>query len=136
MKNFLTVTTVALGVPMLAMGDEVRRSQGGNNNAYCQDNETSWFDWSLLETHADVHRFVSLLNARRLLRGVEHEHRRVSLNQFIAAAVKEWHGVTLHQPDWGDASHSIAFSAEMQQEKLSFYLILNAYWAPLEAGAD
>ena len=68
-KNFLTVTLLSLGVPMILMGDEVRRTQGGNNNAYCQDNETSWFDWTLLEKHADVHRFVKLLTARRLLRG-------------------------------------------------------------------
>src|ERR1700745_186680 len=44
-KNLLTVTLLSLGVPMILMGDEVRRTQGGNNNAYCQDDETSWFDW-------------------------------------------------------------------------------------------
>ena len=60
-KNFLTVTMMSLGVPMILMGDEVRRTQRGNNNAYCQDNEISWFDWTLVEKHADVHRFVSLL---------------------------------------------------------------------------
>ena len=58
MKNFLTVTLLSLGVPMILMGDEVRRTQRGNNNAYCQDNEISWFDWTLVEKHADVHRFV------------------------------------------------------------------------------
>ena len=82
-KNFLTVTMLSLGVPMIVMGDEVRRTQRGNNNAYCQDNETSWFDWTLLSKHADVHRFVKLLIARRLLRDVEHERRRVSLNQLL-----------------------------------------------------
>ena len=46
-KNFLTVTMLSVGMPMLLMGDEVRRTQRGNNNAYCQDNETSWFDWTL-----------------------------------------------------------------------------------------
>ena len=46
-KNFLTATMLSLGVPMIVMGDEMRRTQGGNNNAYCQDNETSWFDWTL-----------------------------------------------------------------------------------------
>jgi len=51
-----------------AHGDEVRRTQGGNNNAYCQDNETSWFDWTLLAKRADVHRFVTMLNALRILR--------------------------------------------------------------------
>ena len=64
------------------MGDEVRRTQRGNNNAYCQDNEISWFDWTLLEKHADVHRFVRLLIARRLLRDMERERQRVSLNQL------------------------------------------------------
>ena len=49
---------LAAGTPMLLMGDEVRRTQRGNNNAYCQDNEISWFDWTLLERHADIHRFV------------------------------------------------------------------------------
>ena len=83
-KNFLTVTLMSLGVPMILMGDEVRRTQSGNNNAYCQDDEISWFDWSLVEKHADVHRFVSLLTARRLLRDVEHERQRVSLNTLLA----------------------------------------------------
>jgi isoamylase len=76
-KNFLTVTMLSLGMPMILMGDEARRSQSGNNNAYCQANEISWFDWALLEKHAEVHRFVTLLNARRLLRDFEHERRRV-----------------------------------------------------------
>jgi isoamylase len=53
-KNFLTVTMLSVGMPMMLMGDEVRRTQNGNNNAYCQDNETSWFDWTLLATRADV----------------------------------------------------------------------------------
>ena len=61
-KNFLAVTLLAAGMPMLLMGDEVRRTQHGNNNAYCQDSEISWFDWGLVERHADVHRFVKLLN--------------------------------------------------------------------------
>ena len=53
-KNFLTATTLSLGLPMILLGDEVRRTQRGNNNAYCQDNETSWFDWGLIDKHADV----------------------------------------------------------------------------------
>ena len=84
-KNFLTVTLLSLGVPMILMGDEVRHTQGGNNNAYCQDNEISWFDWTLLEKHADVHRFVTLLIARRLLRDVEHERQRISLTTMHRA---------------------------------------------------
>ena len=96
---------------MILMGDEVRRTQHGNNNAYCQDNEISWFDWTLVAKHADVHRFVTLLNARRLLRDVEHERQRVSLTQLIRRANKAWHGVKVGQPDWSPQSRSIAFSA-------------------------
>jgi isoamylase len=131
-KNFLTVTLLSLGVPMVLMGDEVRHTQGGNNNAYSQDNETSWFDWTRLEKHADVHRFLKLLAARRLLRGTEHERQRLSLNRLIQAANKTWHGVRLNQPDWSDHSRCIAFTAEIRKEKLLFHVILNAYWEPLE----
>ncbi len=131
-KNYLTVTLMSLGVPMILMGDEVRHTQGGNNNAYCQDNEISWFDWSKVERHADVHRFVKLLVARRLLRDVESERQRVSLTTMLREANKAWHGVRLHQPDWGDWSHSVALSAELRKEGLLFHLILNAYWEPLE----
>jgi glycogen operon protein len=131
-KNFLTLTLLSLGMPMIAMGDEVRRSQGGNNNAYCQDNETSWFDWTLLKKHADVHRFFKLLTARRLLRGTAHERERMSLNQLIQAANKAWHGVRPNQPDWSDHSRSVAFTAELRNDALLFYTILNARWEPLD----
>ncbi len=131
-KNFLAVTLLSLGVPMLLMGDEARRSQRGNNNAYCQDNETSWFDWNLVRQHAGLHRFVDLLAARRALRKMDSERQRLSLNQLLRGASKAWHGVKLHQPDWSQQSHSLAFSAELPEEKLSFHLIFNAYWEPLE----
>jgi isoamylase len=131
-KNFLTVTLLSLGVPMIVMGDEVRRTQRGNNNAYCQDNELSWFDWTLVKKHADVHRFVRLLTARRLLRGTEHERERLSLNRLIQAANKAWHGARLNQPDWSDHSRTVALTVEIRPEKLSMHLILNAYWEPLE----
>jgi glycogen operon protein len=131
-KNFLTATMLSLGVPMILMGDEVRRTQGGNNNNYCHDDETTWFDWSLVERHADVHRFVRLLIARRLLRDVTHEQQRTSLTELLAKASKAWHGVKLGRPDWGDNSHAVAFGAELRTEKLTTHLILNAYWEPLE----
>jgi glycogen operon protein len=131
-KNFLTVTLLSVGVPMILMGDEVRRSQGGNNNAYCRDDETAWLDWTLLAKHADVHRFVTLLNARRLFRGVEHERQRLSLSQLLRRAVHAWHGVKLGQPDWSPWSHSLALSTEIRAEKLCLHLILNAYGEALD----
>jgi len=131
-KNFLTVTLLALGLPMVLMGDEVRRTQRGNNNAYSQDNEISWFDWGLLEKHADVHRFLKLLIARRLLRDVAAEVERKNLQQFLFDANKTWHGVKVGQPDWSPSSHSLAFSAEFRKEKLMFYIAFNSYWEDLE----
>ena len=82
-KNFLALVLLAAGTPMLLMGDEVRRTQRGNNNAYCQDCDISWFDWSLLERHADIHRFVKALNAFRQRRDVVAEGAALSLNQLL-----------------------------------------------------
>jgi len=131
-KNFFTVTMLSAGMPMMLMGDEVRRTQGGNNNAYCQDNATSWFDWTLLAKHADVHRFVSVLNARRVLRDVEHEEKRVALNQLLLQEDITWHGVKLGEPDWRNSSHSLAFTVRLTMDRTHYHTILNAYWEPLE----
>jgi isoamylase len=130
-KNFLTVTALSFGLPMLLMGDEVRRTQLGNNNFYCHDNETNWFDWSLLEKHQDVHRFVRLLLARRMLRDTRPELKRLTLTQLLSN-LKGWHGTRLNQPDWGNHSHSVALSAELPKENLLAHCIFNAYWEPLE----
>jgi glycogen operon protein len=137
-KNFLTVNMLSLGLPMILMGDEMRRTQNGNNNDYCHDDESNWLDWRLLLKHADVHRFMKLLNARRLLRSMEHERGRLPLNKLIQQAKKAWHGIKLYQPDWGETSHSIAFTVELRSEKLLMHLILNAYFKPLdfELGKD
>jgi glycogen operon protein len=131
-KNFLTVTMLSLGVPMIVMGDEVRRTQQGNNNAYCQDNPISWFDWSLMDKHADIYRFVRLLIQRRALRETSPELQHESLNQLIQRANKAWHGVKRNQPDWSENSHSLAFSAEIRRQNLFVYWILNAYWESLD----
>jgi isoamylase len=130
-KNLLTVTMLSLGLPMMLMGDEVRRTQFGNNNAYCQDNEISWFDWSLTERRADLLRFGRLLIGRRLRRDLGPELHRLTLNELIRQAPHSWHGVQLFHPDWGDHSHTLAFSTEVESENLAFYVILNAFWEPL-----
>jgi len=129
-KNFLTVTLLSLGVPMFVMGDEVRRTQGGNNNAYCQDNEIGWFDWSLVTKHASVHRFARLLIATRLERSPVPE--RLSLTELLGESITRWHGVKLNQPDWSDQSHSLALSIGLPLQRLVTYFIFNAYWEPLE----
>jgi isoamylase len=128
-KNLLTITLLSLGVPMLLMGDEMRRSQRGNNNAYCQDNETSWLDWRLLEKHADIHRFVKRLIRLRLSLSVLTGVRDTSLTQLLRQAQLEWHGVELDQPDWSNDSHTLALA--VQGRRGLFHLILNAYSEPL-----
>ena len=132
-KNLLATTLLSLGVPMLLMGDEVRRTQGGNNNVFCQDNETSWFDWRGVEQHAEIHRFVKeLIHLRRALdfsHGREDEE--IPLNRLLQTAPVQWHGVRLYQPDWADYSHSLAFTARSQTGHFLFHTILNAFWKPL-----
>ncbi len=128
-KNLFTINLLAFGVPMLVMGDEVRRSQAGNNNAYCQDNQTSWLDWGLLETHADLHRFVKQLIAYRL--GLpQRSDPRLSLAEVISRSRVRWHGAKLDRPDWGNDSRSVAFTIETLERW--HHLIFNAYWEPLE----
>jgi isoamylase len=131
-KNFFTVTMLSLGMPMFVMGDELRRTQGGNNNAYCQDNEISWLDWSLLDRHADLHRFVSVLCARRGVRDYEHERQRLSIHTLLRNAQLAWHGVKLGEPDWSDNSRSLAIGGFLKNEGMQFHLILNSFWEPLE----
>jgi isoamylase len=131
-KNFLAATMLSLGMPMILMGDEIRRTQGGNNNAYCYDDANNWMDWGLLEKHADVHRFVKLLIARRLLRNLQAEEQRTSLDQLLREARRAWHGVKLDQPDWSDSSHSLALGAELKEQRMFVQLMMNSYWEPLE----
>ncbi|HXZ24612.1 MAG TPA: glycogen debranching protein GlgX, partial [Nitrospiria bacterium] len=130
-KNFFALLLLAAGTPMLLMGDETRRSQQGNNNAYCQDNELNWFDWRLLERHADVHRFVKALTAFRQRRDVLAEAGTLSLNQLLERAKITWHGVALDQPDWGEHSHAIAFTLRSLRGRFLLHGMFNAYWEPL-----
>jgi isoamylase len=131
-KNLFTATMLSVGVPMFVMGDEMRRTQRGNNNAYCQDNDVSWLDWTLLSKHADVHRFVKLLIKRRLVRDLEHERLRASLTQVLRESTPVLHGVKLNQPDMSPFSHSFAINGELKNESLFAHIMFNAYWDPLD----
>ncbi len=130
-KNFLLTLFISRGVPMLLGGDEFRRTQRGNNNAYCQDNETSWFDWSLLTRHADMLRFTKSLIALRLSRRYAKAERSMTLNELLRKARMSWHGVKLGEPDWADHSHSLAVTLEVEKGLL-FHIMLSSYWGPLE----
>jgi isoamylase len=130
-KNFFAVTLLALGTPMLQMGDEMRRSQRGNNNAYCQDNAISWLDWGLLRQHGDLHRFVKQLIHYRLDLDFAQLDGSLTLNQLLRHANVRWHGTRLDAPDWGHGSRSLAFTIESLGRTRLFHVILNAYWEPL-----
>jgi glycogen operon protein len=104
-KNFMAVLMLSRGVPMLLAGDEVLRSQRGNNNAYCQDNELSWFDWSLVDTNREMLRFTSGMIALR------RRHPCLEANRFFDGrplpgrdlADITWHGARLDEAPWSDA---------------------------------
>jgi len=130
-KNFIVLNILAVGTPMLLMGDEVRRSQKGNNNGYCRDNELSWLDWDLQKRHADIHRFVRMMIAFRSHRDVVIENSRLSLNELLAQARLEWHGIDLNSPDWGEDSHSLAFTVSSLRGRFTIHAMLNAYWERL-----
>ncbi|OIP93617.1 MAG: glycogen debranching enzyme GlgX [Syntrophobacteraceae bacterium CG2_30_61_12] len=131
-KNFLTVLLMSLGAPMLLMGDEVRRSQQGNNNAYCQDNEVSWFDWRLLDRHADIHRFTKRLIALYSGRSLPEECEIACLDEVLRRSEIQWHGVRLHCPDWSDVSHTLACTARTPDGKFLMHAMVNAYTEALE----
>ena len=131
-KNFLAVVMLAAGTPMLLMGDEMRRTQGGNNNAYCIDDESNWLDWSLLRQHAEIHRFVKELALFRQRRDALNQDVTLTLNQMLQRAQVSWHGVVLERADWGERSHSLAFTLRSLSSRFLFHCIMNAYWEPLD----
>ena len=131
-KNFLTLTLLSVGAPMILMGDEVRRTQNGNNNAYCHDNEITWFNWKLVDNHADIHRFTKILLKYRLLRDTTREEYSMSLMQLMNRNLITWHGVKLFSPDWSYNSHSIAFSVRSLSGNLYMHFMINAYIGSLE----
>jgi glycogen operon protein len=131
MKNFFSLLFFSVGTPMLLMGDEVRRTQQGNNNAYCQDNEISWFDWSLVEKNAPLLKFVRTL-VRHRLRGNARKREEISLNELLRDTHYDWHGIRLGSPDWSEDSHSLAFTAVLHRGRVRVHGMINAYWEDLE----
>jgi isoamylase len=130
-RNLLALTLLSVGTPFLLMGDEVRRTQHGNNNAYCQNNTISWFDWSLCEKHRDLFKFVQrLIQLRKhFSRGLNGNT--LSLAECIERARIRWAGVDLSGPDLADDSHSLAATAYLESGN-AFHIMLNSYWEPLE----
>jgi glycogen operon protein len=131
-KNLMAITVLSLGTPMILMGDEVLRTQRGNNNAYCQDNETSWLDWGDLERHAGMLRFVRGLIRVRFLRESVRTRHQLTLAEVMGHAHVQLHGVRLSHPDAAHESHSLAVTASSLSGDLLMHFGLNAWWHPLD----
>jgi isoamylase len=119
-KNFLLTLLISRGVPMLLGGDEFRRTQGGNNNAYCQDNETSWYDWSCLEQHQEIYRFARGMIAFR------QAHPVLSKEEFHTDAEIRWFSSRGGLPNWSDPQQKRLACLIQEGEHPGLYLMFNA----------
>jgi isoamylase len=133
-KNLVTILMLSRGVPMVLAGDEFRNSQGGNNNAYCQDNETSWLDWSQAAKETELRRFFQGAIALRKRFGTFRE------NRFFSDRVNErgtpevsWHGTSLNSPGWDDPhARVLALTLAGFDGDPDLHLILNMYHLGLD----
>ena len=133
-KNFATILMLSRGVPMFVMGDEIRRTQNGNNNAYCQDNEISWMDWSLLERNEETYHFFRKIIEFRKTHPILH------LPRFFSGDVNRrglkdisWHGTRLNSPGWSDAdARALAFTLGGFDGDPDMHVMMNMYWDNLE----
>jgi glycogen operon protein len=131
MKNLAALLLLSHGVPMILSGDEVGRTQGGNNNAYCHDNALNWFDWTLLETNAEIFRFFKLLVRFRKAHAVLRP-RAFGRDKDEGGPALSWHGTAAWRPDWSHASRSIAMMLSDETSGEDLLVIANAHWEPLE----
>ena len=133
-KNLMAILFLSQGVPMILAGDEVLRGQRGNNNAYSQDNELSWFDWRLIEVNRDMLRFTRELIALRK------RHLSLRRRSFLTgrpapgATLPDiaWHSERLGVPPWHDGNaRLLAFTlAGSSAQEKALHVILNMWWEP------
>ncbi len=122
-KNFLLTLFMSRGVPMLLGGDEFRRSQNGNNNAYCQDNEISWVDWRLLDTNREIFDFLTALIAFRRV------HPILNAEAFYTDADISWFDERGSSPDWS-GSENVLGCLVRESESSALCLLFNATLLP------
>jgi glycogen operon protein len=127
-RNLMALLLLSQGVPMLLGGDEMLRTQGGNNNAYSQDNATSWFDWTLLERNADFLRFASHLVRFRAAHPTLRRHR--FFEDEPGAAVAAFFGPKGDRPDLGSESRSLALHLQGSPGQDDLFVIAHAHWEP------
>ena len=136
-KNLISILLLSQGVPMLLSGDEVLHTQKGNNNAWCQDNELSWFDWSLVEKNRDMLRFVKELIALRRRHPNLNRREFLSGEQVTGRGLPDiaWHGYRLDEPLWFDYSAQyLAYTlAGLSDGEEDLHVILNMSERTVEA---
>ena len=133
-RNMLSTLLLARGVPMLLMGDEVSRSQGGNNNTWCQDTQLSWMIWS--QEHCDralltyVQRLLKVRTqlAEVLNPVVAHREQPQRRSSDPDGWWQQWHGVELGKPDWASWSHCLAMSVHRGSRGAVLWAGFNAYF--------
>jgi glycogen operon protein len=133
-RNFATVLLLSRGVPMFVAGDESRNTQFGNNNAYCQDNEVGWFDWTKPEKHGDTLRFWQRMIAFRK------KHPSLRQNAFFTGDVNKrgladvtWHGTKLNSPGWSDSqARVLGFTLAGFEDQPDIHVMMNMYWDALD----
>ena len=134
LKNFFTILLLSRGIPMILMGDEVGRTQLGNNNAYCQNNTLSWFNWNDLETNKEVFSFVKKMIQFRK------QNKSSNIKDFYTGALNargikdiEWHGTTLQDPQWeNNSSKQLSFTIGGNgDDSMDFHVMLNFNYFPL-----
>lgn len=130
-KNFMLLNLFSMGTPMMLMGDEVLRTQKGNNNAYCQDNEVGWFHWKRNELQEEMFHFTQGLLTYRISRGRGVTDSIFLLKDAIEKNKVTWHGVYPNKPDWGYNSHSIGLTVYSDTHHAYYYMFVNMYWEGL-----
>ncbi len=132
-RNLISSLLLSPGIPMLLMGDELGRSQGGNNNTWCQNNPLGWMTWNPTNWDQDLKEFVmKLISLRKQLPEFFspdvvfdsfQDHTKVKSSKFWI----QWHGVELNKPDWSEWSHTLGYSINKKDEGAAIWLGLNAY---------
>jgi len=132
-RNLLASLLLSPGIPMLLMGDEVGRSQGGNNNTWCQDNQLGWMTWDHKNCDKDLKEFViKLISLRKQLPEffspdcVFDSRKDISKVKGSGLWI-QWHGIKVNKPDWGDWSHTLGYSINKKDEGSAIWIGFNAY---------
>lgn len=125
-KNMFLILFISQGVPMLLMGDEMGRTQFGNNNAYCQNNRSTWLDWERGAKFYEITNFVKNMIKIRKKYSIFRRKNYLELSECEDCDVS-LHGVKLNSPDYSYYSLSIAFVLHDTETDTSFYIALNSY---------